>query len=59
MEHVFERFWRADNALCAEKGGLGLGLAISHALAADMDGSLSVASRRGGGCVFTLTLPAA
>lgn len=59
MEHVFERFWRADNALCAEKGGLGLGLAISHALAADMDGSLSVASRRGGGCVFALTLPAA
>ncbi len=59
MEHVFERFWRADSALSAEKGGLGLGLAISHALAADMDGTLSVASHAGSGCVFTLSLPAA
>ena len=58
MEHVFERFWRADSALSAEKGGLGLGLSISHALAADMDGALSVAARDGGGCVFTLSLPA-
>ena len=59
MEHVFERFWRADGALNSEKGGLGLGLAISHALAEDMDGSLSVTDREGGGCVFTLSIPAA
>ena len=59
MEHVFERFWRADGALNSEKGGLGLGLAISHALAEDMDGTLSVTAREGGGCVFTLSIPAA
>ncbi len=59
MERVFERFWRAEESLNFEKGGLGLGLAISRALAADMDGTLSVSARDGGGCDFTLALPAA
>ena len=57
--HVFERFWRAETALTAETGGLGLGLSISQALAQDMDGRLTVAARAGGGCVFTLELPSA
>ena len=55
--HVFDRFYRADDALSSRTGGLGLGLAISRALARDMEGTLSVAARPGGGCVFTLTLP--
>ncbi len=55
--HVFERFYRADDALNSKTGGLGLGLSISHALAQDMGGHLSVSARAGGGCVFTLELP--
>ena len=57
--HAFERFWRAETELTSETGGLGLGLAISDALAKDMDGRLAVTAREGGGCVFTLDLPAA
>lgn len=55
---VFDRFYRADDALDSKTGGLGLGLSISRALARGMDGDLSVAARPGGGCVFTLELPA-
>ena len=53
---VFERFYRADDALDAKTGGLGLGLSISQGLARGMGGDLSVAPRAGGGCVFTLQL---
>ena len=54
---MFDRFYRADDALNTRSGGLGLGLSISRALAQDMDGTLSVAARSGGGCIFTLELP--
>lgn len=54
---VFERFYRADDALDSKTGGLGLGLSISLGLARGMGGGLSVAARAGGGCVFTLELP--
>lgn len=57
MRHVFDRFYRVDDTLTAKQGGLGLGLAISRALAVDMKGSVTVAARPGGGCVFTLELP--
>lgn len=57
MKHAFDRFFRADDALSSETGGLGLGLSISRTLAHDMGGTLSVAARDGGGCVFTLELP--
>ena len=55
---VFDRFYRADDALDSKTGGLGLGLSISRALARGMGGDLSVAARPGGGCVFALELPA-
>ena len=54
---VFDRFYRADDALDSKTGGLGLGLSISRALARGMGGDLVVATRPGGGCVFTLELP--
>ncbi|MGN0847708.1 MAG: sensor histidine kinase [Kiritimatiellia bacterium] len=57
MARVFDRFYRADDALTAKTGGLGLGLSISRALARDMNGDIMVAARPGGGCVFTLELP--
>ena len=59
LRHVFERFWRGDDATTAETGGSGLGLAIARELALGMKGDLAVARRSGGGLVFTLTLPCA
>ena len=53
-EHIFERFYRAQNGHAA---GSGLGLAIASELAAKMNGSMSVSSRPGD-TVFTLRLPA-
>ncbi|MCR5414358.1 MAG: HAMP domain-containing histidine kinase [Kiritimatiellae bacterium] len=56
IKHIFDRFWRGDNATTAETGGSGLGLAIARGLARGMGGALSVALRKGGGLVFTLEM---
>ena len=56
MKHAFERYWRADKTVIRTKGGVGLGLPIARRLARAMGGDLTVASREGGGCVFTITL---
>jgi len=53
--HVFDRFWRADQA--RTQGGTGLGLAISREDARLHGGSLRVYSRVGEGTEFVLTLP--
>ncbi len=59
LPHVFERFWRADRARSrtSERGGFGLGLAISQWIAQAHGGTLTVQSRLGKGSLFTLTLP--
>lgn len=59
LPHVFERFWRADRVRSrgSERGGFGLGLAISQYIAQAHDGSLGVQSRLGRGTTFTVTLP--
>lgn len=61
LPHVFERFWRADRvrSRTAERGGFGLGLAISQWIAQAHGGTLTVQSRLGKGSLFTLTLPLA
>ncbi len=38
-------------------GGTGLGLALSHRIISDHDGSLEYEDRAGGGAIFTATLP--
>ncbi|MGH7603482.1 MAG: sensor histidine kinase [Gemmatimonadaceae bacterium] len=57
--HVFERFWRADRvrSRMSERGGFGLGLAISQWIAQAHGGSLTASSRLGRGSLFTVTLP--
>lgn len=55
VEHVFERFYRAEGALAA---GSGLGLAIARELATMMGGEVELESRPGR-TVFTLRLPRA
>jgi two-component system, OmpR family, sensor kinase len=59
LGHVFERFWRADRARSrtSERGGFGLGLAISQWIAQAHSGRIAVQSRLGRGSVFTVTLP--
>jgi two-component system, OmpR family, sensor kinase len=60
LPHVFDRFWRADRARsrASERGGFGLGLAISQWIVQAHGGTLTVQSRLGRGTVFTVTLPA-
>ena len=60
LERVFEPFVQVDRHLTEHaQQGVGLGLAISRALARAMGGDLTVQSRVGEGSRFTLTLPRA
>jgi two-component system, OmpR family, sensor kinase len=59
VPHIFERFWRADRvrSRMSERGGFGLGLAISQWIAQAHGGMLTASSRLGRGSLFTVTLP--
>jgi two-component system OmpR family sensor kinase len=61
-EHVFERFYRADEARTRhtdrEATGTGLGLAIVAAIVAAHNGSVEVFSEPGAGATFRVSLPA-
>ncbi len=56
-EHVFERFYRADQARTRTAGGTGLGLAIVAALVAAHDGTVALKTAPGQGATFRITLP--
>ena len=58
LPHVFERFWRADEARERGVGGTGLGLSIAKWIVDAHDGIVAVVSARGLGTRFTLELPA-
>jgi two-component system OmpR family sensor kinase len=55
--HVFERFYRTDDARTRARGGTGLGLAIAASLAAAHGGELTVDTEPGHGAAFHLRLP--
>jgi two-component system OmpR family sensor kinase len=55
--HVFERFYRTDDARTRARGGAGLGLAIAASLAAAHGGDLTVDTKPGRGAAFHLRLP--
>jgi signal transduction histidine kinase len=58
LNHVFDRFYRADPARRRHSGGSGIGLTIARALAQAHGGGLhAVSDGVGRGAVFTLTLP--
>jgi two-component system, OmpR family, sensor kinase len=60
LPFIFDRFWRVDRvrARSAERGGVGLGLAISQWIAQAHGGSINVSSRLGRGSSFAVTIPA-
>jgi signal transduction histidine kinase len=59
LEHVFERFWRAQSGETQAVGGTGLGLAIAKSLVELHGGEISAESQSGKGSTFRFTLPIA
>lgn len=59
IAHVFERFYRVDDARSRDSGGVGLGLAIVKAICNAHGASIEVRSTVGVGSRFSIRLPLA
>jgi signal transduction histidine kinase len=55
--HLFERFYRVDDARTREQGGSGLGLAICRSIVEAHGGSISFTSQENVGTTFSVRLP--
>jgi signal transduction histidine kinase len=55
--HIFERFYRVEEARNRDTGGTGLGLAIVKSLVTTMNGKVTLVSPSEKGCIFTLSFP--
>jgi signal transduction histidine kinase len=58
LPHIFEEFYRADNARAVERDGTGLGLAFAKQVIERHGGQLSVWNNAAAGATFSFTLPA-
>lgn len=59
LPHIFDRFYRVDEARTRETGGSGLGLSIAKQLIEAQGGEILVESEEQAGTVFCVKLPAA
>ena len=57
LPHLFERFYRVDDARARKTGGFGLGLAITRAIVQAHHGQITVTSTPGSGTTFTVQFP--
>jgi signal transduction histidine kinase len=57
QHRIFERFYRADEAMTRSRDGTGLGLAIAKSLIEGMDGRITLRSKLSEGSLFIITLP--
>lgn len=55
-KHIFERFYMAHN-VSSPYGGTGVGLSLAHDFALLHGGDITVADNKGGGTIFTVTIP--
>jgi len=57
LPHIFERFYRSENARSSQSGGTGLGLAIVKEIVERHGGQVSAISELGKGSTFIVRLP--
>lgn len=57
LEHIYERFYRADKSHSREIGGTGLGLAITRNAVLMHRGAIKAHSKEGEGTTFTVRIP--
>ncbi len=57
LPHIFDRFYRVDEARNSARGGSGLGLAIVKETVEKYGGRVSASQRESGGTRFTVTFP--
>lgn len=58
-QHIFDRFYRIDDARIRSTGGIGLGLAICRGLIEAHDGRMWLESENGQGSTFYFSIPIA